>query len=118
MSTLRWAALTAVALLVSSCGSDAQRAASAGHSRGGDLTYLDAEAPVDGVNIRYITTPGSFEDFIDHVVPELQSRGLAQTEYAPGTLRDKLFGDGPTLPDRHPARAWRGQFSSAQAVSA
>ncbi|MDV3124989.1 LLM class flavin-dependent oxidoreductase [Mycobacterium sp. 21AC1] len=70
------------------------------------------DAGVDGINIRYITTPGSFEDFIDHVVPELQSRGLAQTEYAPGTLRDKLFGVGPELPDRHPARQWRGQFTS------
>lgn len=70
------------------------------------------DAGVDGVNIRYITTPGSFEDFIDHVVPELQARGLAQTEYAPGTLRDKLFGAGPALPDRHPARYWRGRFSA------
>lgn len=69
------------------------------------------DAGVDGLNIRYITTPGSFADFIDHVVPELQSRGLAQTEYRPGTLRDKLFGDGPQLPDRHPARHWRGRFA-------
>ncbi|WP_029107344.1 LLM class flavin-dependent oxidoreductase [Mycobacterium sp. URHD0025] len=72
------------------------------------------DAGVDGVNIRYITTPGSFEDFIDHVVPELQTRGLAQTEYAQGTLRDKLFGAGPALPDRHPARQWRGKFSRAR----
>ena len=70
------------------------------------------DAGVDGVNIRYITTPGSFEDFIDHVVPELQDRGLAQTDYAPGTLRDKLFRAGSNLPDRHPARRWRGKFAS------
>ncbi|MCV7016085.1 LLM class flavin-dependent oxidoreductase [Mycolicibacterium madagascariense] len=69
------------------------------------------DAGIDGLNIRYITTPGSFEDFIDHVVPELRSRGLAQSEYAAGTLRDKLFGAGPELPARHPARQWRGRFT-------
>jgi alkanesulfonate monooxygenase SsuD/methylene tetrahydromethanopterin reductase-like flavin-dependent oxidoreductase (luciferase family) len=73
------------------------------------------DAGVDGLNIRYITTPGSFADFIEHVVPELQSRGLAQTDYAAGTLREKIFGDGPYLPDRHPARHWRGRFGSAAA---
>lgn len=76
------------------------------------------DAGVDGVNIRYITTPGSFRDFIDHVVPELQSRGLAQTEYTEGTLRDKLFGAGPQLPDRHPARYWRGRFGASVQSSA
>jgi alkanesulfonate monooxygenase SsuD/methylene tetrahydromethanopterin reductase-like flavin-dependent oxidoreductase (luciferase family) len=33
---------------------------------------------------RYLT------DVLDGIVPELQRRGLAQTEYAPGTLREKL----------------------------
>jgi hypothetical protein len=75
------------------------------------------DAGIDGLNIRYITTPGSFEDFIEHVVPELQTSGLAQSDYAPGTLRDKLFRTGPELPDRHPARHWRGKFSPS-AVSA
>jgi long-chain alkane monooxygenase len=75
------------------------------------------DAGVDGVNIRYITTPGSFAEFIDHVIPELQARGLAQTEYAPGTLRDKLFRAGPELPQRHPARQWRGAFQSAGAAT-
>jgi hypothetical protein len=41
-------------------------------------------------------------------VPALVERGLMQREYAPGTLREKLFaGRGPFLPDRHPARAHR-----------
>jgi long-chain alkane monooxygenase len=67
-----------------------------------------ADAGVDGFNVMYVTTPGSFEDFIDHVVPVLVRRGLMQREYAPGTLREKLFpGRGPFLPDRHPARAYR-----------
>lgn len=42
----------------------------------------------------------------------LRERGLAQSEYAPGTLREKLFGDGPLLNDRHPAAGYRGAFTS------
>lgn len=46
---------------------------------------------VDGFNLAYATLPGSFEDFIDGVIPELQKRGRVQSEYAEGTLREKLF---------------------------
>lgn len=69
------------------------------------------DAGVDGINIMYETTPGSFIDFIDHVLPELQKRDMAQREYAPGTLRQKLFNteDGQ-LPDSHPAKRWRRAF--------
>ncbi len=67
-------------------------------------------AGVDGINIMYETTPGSFIEFIDHVLPELQKRGLAQREYAPGTLRQKLFHEDATLPARHPASSWRHAF--------
>lgn len=35
--------------------------------------------------------PATYVDFIDHVTPVLQKRGLAQTEYAPGSLRQKMF---------------------------
>ena len=64
------------------------------------------EAGVDGFNLVYSTTPGTFVDFIDAVVPILQARGLMQREYAPGPLRQKIFGD-PKLPDRHPAARYR-----------
>jgi len=46
---------------------------------------------VDGFNLAYATLPGSFEDFIDGVMPELQKRGRVQPEYGEGTLREKLF---------------------------
>lgn len=75
------------------------------------------DAGVDGLNIRYITTPGTFAEFIDHVVPELRRRGLAQSEYRPGTLREKLFGADAHLPQRHPARQWRGRFGSPAAAA-
>lgn len=69
------------------------------------------DAGVGGVNVIYQTTPGSFVDFIDQVIPVLQERGLAQREYAPGTLRERLFeGRGPRLNDRHPAARYRGAF--------
>ncbi|WP_020636282.1 NtaA/DmoA family FMN-dependent monooxygenase [Amycolatopsis alba] len=65
------------------------------------------EAGVDGINLEYVTSPGSFGEFIEHVVPLLQKRGLMQREYLPGTLREKFFGDGPHLPGEHPARRHR-----------
>ncbi|MBO0767174.1 MAG: LLM class flavin-dependent oxidoreductase, partial [Solirubrobacterales bacterium] len=52
------------------------------------------ETDIDGFNLPYAITPGTFEDVVDHIVPELQRRGLYKTEYAPGTLRNKLFGRG------------------------
>ena len=55
----------------------------------------------------YSITPGTFADFLEYVAPELQRRGLMQREYAPGTLRERLFGAGPYLPDRHIARSYR-----------
>jgi FMN-dependent oxidoreductase (nitrilotriacetate monooxygenase family) len=72
-------------------------------------------AGVDGVNLVNAEIPGSYEDFVDHVVPVLRERGLAQSEYAEGTLRHKLFGRGDRLPDRHPATRHRGAFAPSPA---
>jgi long-chain alkane monooxygenase len=66
-----------------------------------------ADAGVDGFNVVPVTTLGWWTEFVDHVVPVLQKRGLMQTEYAPGTLREKIHGRGPNLPDHHPARVLR-----------
>ena len=41
------------------------------------------------------------------VVPELQQRGAFKTAYAPGSLREKLFGEGARLPARHPGAGFR-----------
>jgi len=65
-------------------------------------------AGVDGFNIAYMVTPGSFRDFVDGVVPELQRRGFMQTEYGEGTMREKLFGkERARLRDPHPAASHR-----------
>jgi hypothetical protein len=66
-----------------------------------------AATGVDGVNLMYSTTPGTFVDFIDYVAPDLQRRGLVQHEYRLGIFREKLFGAGPYLPERHVARSYR-----------
>ncbi|MFZ2561419.1 MAG: LLM class flavin-dependent oxidoreductase [Corynebacterium variabile] len=66
---------------------------------------------VDGFNLAYAVTPGTFRDVIDHVVPVLQARGEYPTTYAPGTLREKLFADrtgaGPLVPHNHSAARYR-----------
>jgi len=62
---------------------------------------------VDGLNISYVISPGTYEDFAEHLTPLLVDRGLMRAEYAPGTLREKLFGKGPHLPGEHPGRQVR-----------
>ncbi|WP_416414320.1 LLM class flavin-dependent oxidoreductase [Pantoea sp. App145] len=44
----------------------------------------------DGFNIMAPWLPGGLEEFIDHVVPILQRRGLFRTAYQGSTLRDHL----------------------------
>lgn len=65
-------------------------------------------AGVDGFNLAYAITPGTFVDFIDGVVPILQQRGLMQRDYQEGTFREKLFGGGHArLHAPHPAARYR-----------
>jgi long-chain alkane monooxygenase len=59
-------------------------------------------------------TPESCEDFIDLVIPGLQSRGRYKTAYAQGTLREKLFGGGARLGARHTGAACRDLPGQAQ----
>ncbi|GAA1528887.1 FMN-dependent oxidoreductase (nitrilotriacetate monooxygenase family) [Microbacterium ginsengiterrae] len=59
------------------------------------------ETDVDGFNLAYAITPGTFEDVVTFIVPELQRRGVYQREYTPGTLRHKLHGRGDRLPEEH-----------------
>lgn len=63
-------------------------------------------ADIDGFNLAYAVMPETYTDFVDLVVPELQARGAYKTAYAPGTLREKLFG-WRVLPDSHPGARFR-----------
>ncbi|KFY52590.1 hypothetical protein V496_08341 [Pseudogymnoascus sp. VKM F-4515 (FW-2607)] len=69
------------------------------------------EADVDGFNIAYSITPGSFEDVIDLLLPELKKRGIFHDDYEVdgGTYRENLYkrpGQSGLLPD-HPAAHYR-----------
>lgn len=56
------------------------------------------EADVDGFNLGYVTTPGTFEDVVDLLVPELRRRGLypqaPEEDAVPLTAREKVYGAG------------------------
>ena len=66
------------------------------------------ETDVDGFNLAYAVTPETFRDFVDLVVPELQRRGRYKLDYAPGTLREKLYGARRArLGVDHPAARFR-----------
>lgn len=79
-----------------------------------ELEKLVEYSDADGFNLAYATTPGSFEDVVEFIVPELQKRGLYQEEYQKGSLRNKLFGKGDRLDHNHIGSKYRvgGELSS------
>ena len=67
------------------------------------------EDGIDGINLRQYHSFDTARDFGDLVVPELRRRGRMQEGYTPGeTLRERIFGEGPHVPERHPAARYRG----------
>jgi FMN-dependent oxidoreductase (nitrilotriacetate monooxygenase family) len=80
---------------------------------GGPSTVADLlqewveETDVDGFNLTYAVAHETFADIVEHLVPELQRRGAYKRDYAPGTLREKLFGRGARLADDHLASHYR-----------
>jgi len=69
-------------------------------------SWMD-DTGVDGFNLTYTVVPESITDFIDLIVPELQSRGVYKTAYSKGTLREKLFGESPRLQAPHKGVTFR-----------
>ena len=65
-------------------------------------------AEADGFMVSAASTPGTFNDFVDAVVPELQRRKLFRAEYTGSTLREH-----PGLPAVTPA-----DFGSAPRIRA
>ena len=63
------------------------------------------ETGIDGFNLYRTVEPAGLSGFIDHVVPELQNRGMYKTAYHEGSLRNKLFGKGDRLAREHVAVA-------------
>ncbi|TYL90260.1 LLM class flavin-dependent oxidoreductase [Bradyrhizobium rifense] len=67
------------------------------------LEEMFVERGCDGFVIAATYVPGSYADFVQHIVPELQRRGLFQKEYRGKTLRDNLGLKRPA------AGAWKLQ---------
>lgn len=59
------------------------------------------EGDLDGFNIAYVNTPGSFEDVVYLLIPELRRRGLYPEAPEEGdeqlTAREKIYGKGQKL---------------------
>ena len=91
---------------------------------GGPQTVADLleewveDTDVDGFNLAYAVTHETFSDIVTHLVPELQKRGRYKHDYAPGTLREKLFGEGPRLPKTHVGARYRNLASLQPALDA
>ena len=62
---------------------------------------------MDGFDLAYAITPGTFEDIVRYVVPVLTERGAYPLDQAPGTLRNALFGRGDRLPPEHRGARYR-----------
>ncbi|KAJ5352173.1 hypothetical protein N7452_001147 [Penicillium brevicompactum] len=51
-------------------------------------------ADLDGFNIGYVQTPGTFEDVVELLIPELRRRGVYAPEKESGTMRERVYGAG------------------------
>ncbi|WP_433294062.1 NtaA/DmoA family FMN-dependent monooxygenase [Actinoplanes sp. CA-030573] len=71
-------------------------------------SWLD-DVGIDGINLLQYHSYGTAEDFIELVVPVLRARGRLRTSYDKGeSLRQRIFGAGDRLPDRHFGTRYRG----------
>jgi FMN-dependent oxidoreductase (nitrilotriacetate monooxygenase family) len=79
-----------------------------------ELVAWIEDTGIDGFNLARTVTPECYRDFVELVVPELQARGAYKTEYAEGTLREKIFGAGRAyLPDAHAGAAKRHEYDKS-----
>ncbi|GMF76478.1 unnamed protein product [Aspergillus oryzae] len=67
-------------------------------------------ADVDGFNFSYAVSPGTFEDMIEYLFPELRRRGVIWDDYEVkgGSARENYFQDGlgSRLREGHPGREY------------
>jgi FMN-dependent oxidoreductase (nitrilotriacetate monooxygenase family) len=70
--------------------------------------WLD-EVGIDGMNLLQYHSFDTVKDFIELVVPVLRERGRLRAAYdVRESLRERIFGEGDRLPDRHPGARYRG----------
>ncbi|WP_112134512.1 LLM class flavin-dependent oxidoreductase [Glycomyces dulcitolivorans] len=70
-----------------------------------DIELWFRAGAADGFNVMPDVLPSGFDDFADHVVPELQRRGLFRREYEGATLRAHLGLGLPAAPEPGSVRA-------------
>ena len=66
------------------------------------LEEMFVDRHCDGFVVAATHIPGAYADFVTHVIPELQRRGLYHNDYAGPTLRENLGLPYPTIGD------WKG----------
>ncbi|MCC4907916.1 LLM class flavin-dependent oxidoreductase [Microbacterium sp. cx-59] len=71
---------------------------------------------IDGFNLAYVVTPGTFEDIVEYLIPELRRRGRVWDEYEGGTLRERISGSA-VVPSWHPAHAYRGAYRGRRSAA-
>ncbi|KAA9135431.1 LLM class flavin-dependent oxidoreductase [Microbacterium caowuchunii] len=71
---------------------------------------------IDGFNLAYVTTPGTFEDIVEYLIPELRRRGRVWDDYEGATLRERLSGSA-VVPAWHPAHGYRGAYSGLRSAA-
>lgn len=67
-------------------------------------------ADIDGFNFKFASIPGTFDDIIELLLPELRKRGLVWDDYAANgaTFREALSGVGNVrLPKNHPGAKYK-----------
>ncbi len=65
-------------------------------------------ADLDGFNIGHIITPGTWEDVVELLVPELRRRGIYAPKGETGTMRERVYGAGQSrLRDDHPGSKYK-----------
>ena len=64
------------------------------------------EGDCDGFNVAYVSNPGSFEDVVDLLRPELVRRGMMWEDYdfPQGTFRENLLGQKHLRDDHYGSR--------------
>ncbi|KAK3386727.1 luciferase-like domain-containing protein [Podospora didyma] len=69
---------------------------------------------VDGFNLAHVTNPGSFEDIIEYLIPELQRRGVFRTKVdVEGATAREVFIGSKRLPENHPGSQYKWRAGEA-----
>ncbi|KAK7419634.1 hypothetical protein QQX98_003225 [Neonectria punicea] len=73
-----------------------------------DLERWIELADVDGFNVAHVTNPGSFEDIIELLLPELRRRGIFRSKVEKeGVTAREVFIGSKRLPEDHPGSKYK-----------